>query len=101
MGFVQILFLVVYFGTPLFLVYWWIRLLRSSPRKAVWPMPVALGLWLLQAIVLGYFIAICITGHCTLTPLEENGPLVLFACAYVGIGGLLWFAWRQHANASR
>ena len=64
-------------------------------------MPAALGLWLLQASVLGYFIGICITGHCTLTPLQENGPLVLVVCAYLGIGGLLWFAWWQHAQVRK
>jgi hypothetical protein len=98
MEFIQILFLVVYLGTPFFIVYWWIRLAKLSPRKVGWPMSAALGLWLLQASVLLYFISICISGHCTLTAVEENGPVVLFAFAYVGIGGLLWFAWRQSTN---
>jgi hypothetical protein len=95
MEFIQILFLVVYLGTPFFIVYWWIRLARLSPRKAGWPLSAALGLWLLQAGVLLYFISICISGHCTLTPVEENGPVVLLVFAYFGIGGLLWFAWKQ------
>ncbi len=95
---IQILVLAVYFGTPLLIVYWWIRLARLKPRKAMWLMPVALGLWLLQASVLLYFISICISGHCTLTKMEEYGPAVLLVCAYAGIGWLLWFAWRQSAH---
>lgn len=95
MEFMQILFLAVYLGTPILIVYSWFRLARSSRRKAVWPMPVALGLWLLQASVLLYFLAICISGHCTLTKAEKYGPVVLLVCAFLGIGGLLWFAWRQ------
>jgi hypothetical protein len=100
MEFIQILFFAAYFGTPLFIVYSWIRLARLRPRKAVWPMPVALGLWLLQSGVLLYFIAICISGHCTLTPLEEYGPVVLLVCAYIAIAWLLWRAWRQGRQPS-
>lgn len=92
---IQILVLVVYFGTPFLIVYSWIRLARSNPRMVIWSMSIALGLWLLQAGVLLYFISICISGHCTLTAVEEYGPAVLLVCAYIGIGGLLWFAWRQ------
>ena len=35
MEFFRILFLVAYFGTPLFIVYSWIRLARLRTRKAV------------------------------------------------------------------
>jgi hypothetical protein len=63
-------------------------------------MPVALGLWLLQAAVLLYFIAICISGHCTLTPLQEYGPVVLLVCAHIAIAWLLWHAWRQNRQPS-
>lgn len=100
MEFFRILFLVAYFGTPLFIVYSWIRLARLRTRKAVWPMPLALGLWLLQAGVLLYFIAICISGHCTLTPLEENGPVVLLVCVYAAIGWLFWLAWWRRRRPS-
>jgi len=90
--------LVAYLGTPLFIVYAWLRLARSHPREVAWPMATALGLWLLQAGVLLYFIAICLSGHCTLTPVEEIAPLVLLGVAYVGIAWLLWLAWRQSTS---
>jgi hypothetical protein len=92
--FIQILVLVAYFGTPLFIVYSWVRLAKSPRRAVAWPMSTALGLWLLQAGVLLYFIAICLSGHCTLTPVEEIAPLVLLGVAYLGIAWLLWSAWR-------
>jgi hypothetical protein len=47
--------------------------------------------------VLLYFIAICMSGHCTLTPVEEIAPPVLLGVAYLAIAYLLWFAWRQSA----
>jgi len=95
MEFIQLLVLAAYFGTPLFIVYCWIRFSRSGPGKVAWPMPVALGLWLLQAAVLLYAISRCVSGHCTLTPLEEYGPIVLLGCAYLTIVWLLWFTWRR------
>jgi heme/copper-type cytochrome/quinol oxidase subunit 1 len=98
--FIQIIALVVYFGTPLFIVYAWVRLAKSHSREVAWPMATALGLWLLQAGVLLYFIAICISGHCTLTPVEENAPAVLLGVAYLGIAWLLWFAWRQRIRTA-
>jgi hypothetical protein len=98
--FIQITALAVYFGTPLFIVYAWVRLAKSHPREVAWPMASALGLWLFQAGVLLYFIVICISGHCTLTPLEENAPPVLLGVAYLGIAGLLWFAWRQSTRTA-
>lgn len=94
MEFIGILVLVAYLGTPLFIVYAWLRLAKSHAREVAWPMATALGLWLLQAGVLLYFIAICLSGHCTLTPIEEVAPLVLLGVAYLGIAWLLWSAWR-------
>jgi hypothetical protein len=101
MEFIQILVLGVYFGTPFFIIYRWIRLAVSGPGKLVWPMLIALGLWLLQAAVLIYSILMCVSGHCTLTPLQEYGPAVLLVCAYLGIGWMLWLAWRQSAADCR
>lgn len=94
MEFVQILFLAVYFGTPVFIVYCWIRLKKRNPRRVAGLMLAALGLWLLQAGVLLYFLLICISGHCRLTKVEELGPLMLMGLAYAGIGALLWLASR-------
>jgi hypothetical protein len=95
--FIRILVLVAYLATPVFIVYAWVRLAKSHPRQVAWPMATALGLWLLQAAVLLYFIAICMSGHCTLTPVEEIAPPVLLGVAYLAIAYLLWFAWRQSA----
>jgi hypothetical protein len=80
----------IYLGTPVFLVYWWARLATLRAGRRLWPMPVALGLWLAQAGVLFYFIAIGMSGHFRPTPLEEHGPVVLLIAAYVGIGWMLW-----------
>lgn len=95
MEFLRILFAVVYVGTPLFIVYRAVSLSRSAGGKSWWPMLVAMGLWLLQAAVLIYFVGVCISGHCTLTPLEEYGPVALMVGAYIGIGWLLWVTRRQ------
>jgi hypothetical protein len=95
MEFIQILFVVVYLGTPVLIVRWWLRLSESAPPRPTWPMSVALGLWLLQAAVGVYAMSRCIGGHCNLTPMEENAPVALVAGSYLGIGGLLWHAWRQ------
>ena len=43
MEFLQLLFIAVYLGTPLLIVYTWFRLAALRPRRAFWPMPVALG----------------------------------------------------------
>jgi predicted transporter len=95
MQFIQMLVLAAYLGTPFFIVYCWIRFAKMSPGKVGWPMSLALGLWLLQAAVLLYAISRCVSGHCTLTPLEEYGPIVLVVCAYLAIGWLLWSRWRR------
>lgn len=94
MEFVQILLLAVYCGTPVFVVYWWIRLAKRNLRRVAGLMSAALGLWLLQAGVLLYFLLIGISGHCRLTKVEELGPLILMGLAYAGIGALLWLASR-------
>jgi hypothetical protein len=98
--FIRLLALAVYFGTPVFIIYAWVRLAKSRSSEVAWPMATALGLWLLQAAVLLYFIAICLSGHCTLTPLEEIAPLVLLGIAYLAIAWLLWFAWRQSTRTA-
>jgi hypothetical protein len=82
----------IYLGTPLLLVYWWVRLATLRAGRRLWPMPVALGLWLAQAGVLFYFIAIGMSGHFRPTPLEEHGPAVLLIAAYIGIGWMLWLS---------
>jgi len=92
MEFLQILFAVLYLGTPLFIVYRAVKLTRRAGGKSWQAMLVAMGLWLLQAAVLIYFVGSCISGHCMLTPIEEYGPLVLMAGAYIGIGWILWVA---------
>ena len=93
MAFLQLLFAVAYLGTPVALIGVWIGLARSGRR--VWPAPAAIGMWLLQAAVLAYFIGGCLSGHCTLTPLEEHGPVVLMVAAYLGIAALLWYAYTR------
>lgn len=82
--------LAVYAATPLFLAYRWVRL--AGAGLPLWPMPAAIGLWLLQAAVLAYAILGCISGHCNPTALEQAGPVVLLVVAYLGIGWLLWFS---------
>ena len=102
MEFVQIPALLVYFGTPVFIVWWWTRPAVSGGLRPLWPVLAALGLWLLQAGVLLYSIAICLSGHCRPTPLEEQGPVVLLLIAYLAIGWLLWVMWkpRHYVRAS-
>ena len=100
MEFLRLLVLVVYLGTPLLIIWCWWRFAAAGRGKPHWSMAAALGLWLLQAGVLLYFIAICMSGHCTLTPLQEHGPVVLLVGAYIGIGGLLWIAWRKNRGRS-
>lgn len=94
MAFFQVLFLAVYFGTPAFIIYRWIRVALSSHKPVVWSMAIALGLWLLQATVLILAIFKCISGHCQVTPLEEYGTYGLMLCAYLGIGCVLWLTRR-------
>ena len=90
-----LLFWVVYLGTPLLIIGWWIWL-----RRPAWPMATALGLWLLQFAVWAVMVLGCLGGHCRLSALQEYGPYALTVVAYVAIGALLWLAWRRSRGAS-
>ena len=98
MAFFQGLFLISYFGIPVFILYRWIRIALSTHKSIVWSMAVALGLWLLQAAALIYSIAICLSGHCRVAPIQEYGVYALVVCAFIGIGALLWLSWRRHGR---
>lgn len=100
-SFFQLLFLAAYFGTPLFILWWWVSLARSSRGKPMWLALGALGLWLLQVAVWLAVIIPCLSGHCRPTALQEYGPIVLTICAYAAIGAILWLAWKSSAGEEK
>jgi hypothetical protein len=91
------LVLAAYLGTPLFLIFRWIRVAKAQPPRRVWPVPAALGMWLAQAALLAYVILMCVSGHCT-PPVAEPVLLAVMALAYAGIGWMLWLSRRTIAK---
>ena len=87
--------LIAYFGTPFFCIFFWVR----YGRPAMWPMLAAIALWLLQAGVLIYSIAICLSGHCQVAKTWEYMVYGLMAVAYIGIGILLWLSARRSTTS--
>jgi hypothetical protein len=87
--------LAVYFGTPLLIIYFWVRF----GRPAMWPMLSALGLWLLQAAVVIYSIMLCISGHCRVSAVQDYLVGALVLGAFIGIGILLWLSARRSTTS--
>lgn len=90
LAFLRWIVLALYLGTPIYIVYRWVKLSRAGRGKPALPMLGALALWLLQLATLIYAIARCAGGHCRLTTFQEYAPAVVSIAAYAGIGVLLW-----------
>jgi hypothetical protein len=92
----QFLATVVFFGAPLVVIWRWIVVGRRFGTVLVWPMLVALVLWLLQAGTFFFAILYCIGGHCNPAPMTEFTLIAVMGGAYVGIVAMFVLSALRH-----
>ena len=96
MTFAQVIATCIYLGTPLAIVWRWIVVGLRFGTALVWPMLIALGLWLLQAGAFFFAVFSCIGGHCSPAPISEALLLTLMGGAFAGIFAMFVLSALRH-----
>ena len=92
----QALATTVFFGTPLVVIWRWVVVGRRFGVVIVWPMLVALLLWVLQVGTFAAAIFYCAGGHCGISATTEFLVTAVILGAFIGVLAMFVLSFLRH-----